>query len=59
MTEKTNFDTSNYIFPTMIFLVTVLLIGSFVVSRNIIDLGYLIILHSFLIIGKVSDFIKK
>ena len=59
MTEETNFDISNYILQTIIFLATFLLICSFVVSRNIIDLAYLILLHSFLIIGKVSECIKK
>lgn len=49
----TNKNTEKYLIISAIAFITYLLLGSFVVSRNFLELGYLIIFYAFIIIRLV------
>lgn len=49
---------SKYLWITAVIFVTYLFVGSFMVSRNILELIYLIILYSVIIIVKLLDKIE-
>ena len=44
-----------YLWILSVMFVTYLLLGSFIVSKNYFELGYLIVLYIFIIIGKIVD----
>lgn len=52
MTKETHID--KYLWITLIVFVTYLLLGSFVVSRDFLDIAYLFILYSFIITSKIQ-----
>lgn len=52
MTNETHID--KYLWITLLIFVTYLLLGSFVVSRNFLDIAYLFILYSFIIMSKIQ-----
>lgn len=51
----TNKNIEKYLWITAVTFVTYLLLGSFIVSKNFIELGYLIILYSVIIIVKITS----
>lgn len=48
----TNKGVEKYLWVSAVLFVTYLFIGSFIVSKNFFDLGYLIILYLFIFINK-------
>ena len=51
----TNNNVERYLWISAVLFVTYLLLGSFIVSKNYLDLIYLITLYSFIIVIKVVD----
>ena len=56
--EKGEFMTTNenvekYLWISAVSFITFLLLGSFILSRNLLELAYLIVLYAFLIIIKI------
>ncbi|MBR6690985.1 MAG: hypothetical protein IKL65_06600 [Bacilli bacterium] len=50
-----NKNVERYLWISAVMFVTYLLLGSFIVSKNYLDLAYLIILYIFLVIAKLSS----
>lgn len=50
-----NKNVERYLWISAVMFVTYLLLGSFIVSKNLLDLFYLIILYVFIIIVKIVD----
>ena len=50
-----NKNVERYLWISAVMFVTYLLLGSFIVSKNYLELGYLITLYVFLIIDKLSN----
>ncbi len=48
-----NKSIEKYLWASVVIFVTYLFLGSFIVSRNLLDLAYLIILYTFMVIVKV------
>ena len=58
--EKGEFMTTNkrverYLWISAVMFVTYLLLSSFIVSRNFLELGYLVILYVFMIVVKIVN----
>lgn len=53
MTNNKNVE--RYLWISTVMFVTYLLLGSFIVSKNYVDLGYLIVLYGFLIAAKITN----
>lgn len=53
MTNNKNVE--RYLWISAVVFVTYLLLGSFIVSKNFLDLAYLIILYVFIIFIKIAD----
>ena len=53
MTNNKNVE--KYLWIAAVMFITYLLLGSFIVSKNFLDLAYLITLYSFMIIVKLSN----
>jgi len=51
----TNKNVEKYLWVLVVMFVTYLFLGSFIVSRNISDLAYLIVLYSAIIIAKINE----
>ena len=51
----TNKNVERYLWISAVMFVTYLLLGSFVVSGNLLELVYLIILYAFIIVFKVVN----
>lgn len=50
----TNKNVDKYLWLTSLVFITYLFIGSFIVSKNWLDLGYLIILYTSIVIVRIS-----
>ena len=50
----TNKNIEKYLWITAVIFVTYLLLGSFILSNNFVELGYLIILYSVILIVKLT-----
>jgi len=50
-----NKNVERYLWISAVMFVTYLLLGSFIVSKNYLELGYLITLYVFLLIAKLSN----
>ena len=50
-----NKNVEKYLWISAVMFVTYLLLGSFIVSKNYLELGYLITLYVFLLIAKLSN----
>lgn len=48
----TNKNIEKYLWISTILFITYLLLGSFIVSRDLLDLGYLVVLYIFLLSSK-------
>ena len=53
MTDNKNIE--RYLWISAVMFVTYLLLGSFIVSKNFLELGYLIILYVFIIVVKIVN----
>lgn len=53
MTNNKNVE--RYLWISAVMFVTYLLLGSFIVSKNLLDLAYLITLYAFIIFIKITD----
>ena len=51
----TNKNVEKYLWITAVMFVTYLLLGSFIVSKNYIELLYLVVLYGFIICVKLMD----
>lgn len=51
----TNKSIERYLWISTVMFITYLLVGSFVVSRDLLDLAYLVILYVFILISKIVD----
>lgn len=49
----TNKNVERYLWISAVMFVTYLLLGSFIVSKNLLELGYLVVLYTFIIIAKI------
>lgn len=49
----TNKNVERYLWISSVVFVTFLLLGSFIISKNFLELAYLIILYAFLILIKI------
>ena len=49
----TNKNVERYLWILVVLFVTYLLLGSFIVSKNYLELGYLIVLYIFIFINKI------
>ena len=49
----TNKNVERYLWISAVSFITFLLLGSFILSRNLLELAYLIILYAFLIVVKI------
>ena len=50
---ETNKNVERYLWISAVSFITFLLLGSFILSRNLLELAYLIILYAFLIVIKI------
>lgn len=51
----TNKNIEKYLWISTILFITYLLLGSFIVSKDLLDLGYLVVLYIFLLSNKFLD----
>lgn len=51
----TNKNVERYLWISTVMFVTYLFLGSFIISKNFLELGYLVILYIFIIIAKIID----
>ena len=51
----TNKNVEKYLWISVVTFLTYLLLGSFIVSKDFLDLGYLIVFYSFITFVKISD----
>ena len=51
----TNKNVERYLWISSVMFVTYLLLSSFIVSKNYLELGYLVVLYTSIIIGKILD----
>jgi predicted membrane protein len=53
MTTEKNIE--RYLWISAVMFVTYLLLNSFIISKNFLELGYLIILYTIIIINKIKE----
>ena len=51
----TNKNVERYLWISTVMFVTYLFLSSFIVSKNYLELGYLVVLYTFIIIGKIIE----
>lgn len=51
----TNKNVERYLWISSVMFVTYLLLSSFIVSKNYLELGYLVVLYIFIIVGKIIE----
>ena len=51
----TNKNVERYLWISSVMFVTYLLLSSFIVSKNLLELGYLFVLYTIIIIAKIID----
>ena len=51
----TNKNVERYLWISTVMFVTYLFLSSFIVSKDLLELGYLVVLYTFIIIAKIID----